>query len=147
MRRFLYLMGCVCLLAVSSCELYTSHNGDLDGYWHLVRVDTLATGVSSDLSETRVFWGVEMRLLQAVDHDHDTGHYGYLFNFEHKGQTLRLYNAHKHERAEGDILVEDVKVIAPLGINALDDIFTVETLNSSDMVLKDNVLRLWFKKM
>lgn len=88
-----------------------------------------------------------MRLMQAVDHDHDTGHYGYLFNFEHKGQTLRLYNAHKHERAEGDILVEDVKVIAPLGINALDDIFTVETLNSSDMVLKDNVLRLWFKKM
>ena len=146
MKHFLFFIIGIGLL-LTSCDIETSDNGDLDGYWHLVRVDTLATGVSSDLSDTRVFWGVEMRLLQAVDHDHDTGHYGYLFNFEHKGQTLRLYNAHKHERAEGDILVEDVKVIAPLGINALDDIFTVETLNSCDMVLKDNVLRLWFKKM
>lgn len=146
MKHFLLLITGICLL-LTSCDIETSDNGDLDGYWNLVRVDTLATGVSRDLSDTRVFWGVEMRLLEAVDHDHDTGHYGYLFNFERKGQTLRLYNGHKHERAEGDILVENVETIAPLGINALDDLFTIETLNSSDMVLKDKVLRLWFKKM
>lgn len=146
MKHFLLLITGICLL-LTSCDIETSDNGDLDGYWHLVRVDTLATGVSRDLSDTRVFWGVEMRLLEVVDHDHDTGHYGYLFNFERKGQTLRLYNGHKHERAEGDILVENVETIAPLGINALDDLFTIETLNSSDMVLKDKVLRLWFKKM
>jgi len=146
MKHFLLLITGICLL-LTSCDIETSDNGDLDGYWHLVRVDTLATGVSRDFSDTRVFWGVEMRLLEAVDHDHDTGHYGYLFNFERKGQTLRLYNGHKHERAEGDILVENVETIAPLGINALDDLFTIETLNSSDMVLKDKVLRLWFKKM
>ena len=146
MKHFLLLITGICLL-LTSCDIETSDNGDLDGYWHLVRVDTLATGVSRDLSDTRVFWGVEMRLLEAVDHDHDMGHYGYLFNFERKGQTLRLYNGHKHERAEGDILVENVETIAPLGINALDDLFTIETLNSSDMVLKDKVLRLWFKKM
>ena len=141
----LYIIGLGLLL--SGCTIETSDNGDLDGYWHLVRVDTLATGGSSDLSETRVFWGIQLRLIEAVDHDHDTGHYGYLFNFEHKGQTLRLYNAHKHERVEGDILVEDIKILSPLGINYFDDLFTIEQLNSDEMVLKDDMLRLWFVKM
>ena len=145
MRHFLYILGIGLLL--TSCSIETSDNGDLDGYWHLVRVDTLATGTSSDLSEARVFWGVQLRLIEAFDHDHDTGHYGYLFNFEHKAQTLRLYNAHKHERAEGDILVEDIEVLSPLGINYFDDLFTIEQLNSDEMVLKDDMLRLWFVKM
>jgi hypothetical protein len=134
-------------MLLTSCDIETSDNGDLDGYWHLVQVDTLATGNSSNLSETRVFWGVQMHLIQAVDHDHDPGHYGYLFNFEHNGQTLRLYNAHKHARAEGDLLVEDSRVLAPLGINTLDDLFTIEKLNSDNLILKDHLLRLWFKKM
>lgn len=146
MKHFLlYIIGIG--LFLTSCDIETSDNGDLDGHWHLIRVDTLATGGSCNLSESRVSWGVQMRLIQAVDHDHDTGHYGYLFNFEHKGQTLRLYNAHKHERAQGDLLVEDAKVLAPLGVNSLDDLFTVESLSSDDMVLKDNMLRLWFVKM
>ena len=134
-------------MLLTSCDIETSDNGQLDGYWHLVRVDTLATEGSCDFSETRVFWGVQMHLIQAVDHDNDTGHYGYLFNFDYNGQTLRLYNAHKHERADGDPLVEDIEVLAPLGINAFDNLFKIEKLNSADMVLKDDVLRLWFERM
>lgn len=56
MKHFLFFIIGIGLL-LTSCDIETSDNGDLDGYWHLVRVDTLATGVSSDLSETRVFWG------------------------------------------------------------------------------------------
>lgn len=34
----------VMMLTLSSCEVETSQNGDLDGFWHLEQVDTLATG-------------------------------------------------------------------------------------------------------
>ena len=90
MRRFLYLMGCVCLLAVSSCELYTSHNGDLDGYWHLIGVDTLSKGGYLDMSERLVFWGIQTNLVEAVDHDNDPTHYGYIFYFEKNDHSLRI---------------------------------------------------------
>ena len=142
---FIYILGIGLFLI--GCDVETSDNGKLDGYWHLTRVDTLATGVSSDLSGTRIFWGIQMNLIQAVDHDHDEGHYGYLFNFEHKDNILRLYNAHKHERRDGDPLVEDVEVLTSLGINALDAVFTIEKLSNNDMVLKDDMFRLWFEKM
>ena len=146
MKQFLlYIIGIG--LFFTSWDIETSDNGNLDGYWHLVRVDTLATGGYSDLSDTRVFWGVQMNLIQAVDHDNDTGHYGYLFNFDYNNQSLRLYNAHKHDRAAGDPLVNDAEVLSPLGITKLDDLFVVEKLSNDKMVLRDDTLRLWFEKM
>ncbi len=143
----LYIVLMVIGLMLTSCELETSNNGDLDGYWHLVRVDTLATGGVCDMSEARVFWGVQVRLIEAVDHDNDSRHYGYLFKFEKKESMLRLYYAHRHNREEGDILVEDVREISSLGVNSLDDTFLIEQLNSSNMTIVDDLLRLSFVKM
>ena len=36
-------------MGVASCELERDHNGDLAGYWHLERVDTLQTGGVKDM--------------------------------------------------------------------------------------------------
>ena len=41
---------------LTSCELETSDNGDFDGFWHLVSVDTLANAQHQDLSQKRIFW-------------------------------------------------------------------------------------------
>lgn len=146
MRRFLYLMGCVCLLAVSSCELYTSHNGDLDGYWHLIGVDTLSTGGYLDMTERLVFWGIQTNLVEAVDHDNDPTHYGYIFYFEKNDHSLRIFNAHKHDRPNGDIKLQDAAEIAPLGINSIDHVFEITYLNSDKMILVDEKLQLTFRK-
>lgn len=41
--------------SLSSCTLESSDNGDLDGYWHLESIDTLATGKTGDYSNRRFF--------------------------------------------------------------------------------------------
>lgn len=130
---------------VASCDLETSDNGDLDGFWHLVRVDTLSTGGVCDMSGRRVFWSVQMNLLNATDYD--TAARGYVFHFDNTGSTLRLYDAYADNRAEGDIKVEDPSVLSPLGINALEETFRIESLGSSRMTLATDELRLSFKKM
>ena len=139
-------MAGMILMTLSSCELYSSDNGDFDGYWHLVKVDTLSTGTSCDMSERRVFWGVQAHLIEAIDHDYDPTHYGYLFYFEKDDLFLKLFNAHRHNRSEGDILVEDATALSPLGVNSLEDRFRIISLNYREMVLEDNLLRLSFKK-
>ena len=48
MKRMIYLIAAISLV-LSSCTLETSDNGDFDGFWHLERVDTLATGNYLDL--------------------------------------------------------------------------------------------------
>lgn len=138
-------MSVIALSALSSCEIETSANGDLDGFWHLVRVDTLSTGGVRDMSAGRVFWSVQADLLNITDYDR---HYkGYLFHFENTGSSLRVYDPYEDNRAEGDIKVEDPSVLFPLGVNALDETFGIDRLDGSSMTLSTDELRLNFKKM
>lgn len=51
----LMLVGMLVLCFQSACTIEMSDNGDLDGYWHLEQVDTLATGGKLNLSKERVF--------------------------------------------------------------------------------------------
>ena len=136
------LVGCLALFA-TSCDLETSGNGSLDGFWHLERVDTLSTGTALDLSTQRVFWAVQGKLLQVENSDNDNM---YFFTFEHSGNKLTLSNARANDRTHSDPEVTDATVLAPFGINRIDEQFTVERLSDGHMVLATETLRLSFRK-
>lgn len=141
----------VCVTTLASCTLEASDNGKLDGFWHLVSIDTLANGRVGDLSESRVFWGIEGKLIYAKNIY--TNSDGYYFRFTQTSDSLVLkepYANHWHEdgTAEGgDIPVTDASVLAPYGINGLEDHFLIEALSGGKMILKSNTLRLMFKKL
>lgn len=134
---------------LASCELHTSDNGKLDGFWHLERVDTLATGGQKDLSEQRVFWAIEAKLLNVRDSDHDSR--GFYFRFNQTADSLILtdpydYGGHDDKEGGGDVPVTDVELLAPYGINNLEEHYQKENLTGSRMTLKSKTLRLFFKK-
>ena len=131
-------------LAFTSCELETSDNGKLDGFWHLERVDTLATGKSCDLSGQLLFWSVQMKLLNVSDKNYKLR--SAFFRFEHANGTLRLYEPHEDDRMNADPAIEDISLIAPFGVNSLDEKYSVECLTGSEMVLRTEKLRLVFKR-
>lgn len=150
MKRLRHNMACllagvsVALTSVSSCTLETSDNGDLDGYWHLTRVDTLATGGMLDLSEELRFWAVQKDIMNVVDRRNGGD---MLLRFDKSGNTLRLYDPYVNDRMQDDIPLEDVEMLRPLGINALDESFAVERLSGDRMTLCSELLRLDFSKM
>lgn len=128
-----------------SCTFETSDNGDLDGFWHLERVDTLSTGGSCDMSERLVFWSVQMDLMNVADYKNNVN--GYIMRFDHTGSLFRIYEPYVNDRMEEDPKVEDVQLLVPFGINALDETFTINRLTGSDMTLSTDELRLYFHKM
>ena len=132
------------LTLLTSGELETSDNGKLDGFWHLERVDTLQTGNSCDLSGELLFWGVEMKLLSVTDRNYRL--HSAFFRFEHSGDILRLYEPRTDDRMNDDPVIDNPSVIAPFGINSLDEKYSVEKLTSGEMVLRTEKLRLVFRK-
>lgn len=134
----------VVLAVFCSCELETSGNGNLDGMWRLVSMDTLATGGSKDMDGTKLYWSFQNNLLQFDDKNMEYN--SILFRFEHKDGTLRLYNPYIYDRDNGDKPVDDVGLLAPFGVNMLEENCEIELLNGSRMTLKTSVLRLCFKK-
>lgn len=152
-RRCLGMLSLCIMLSLVSCTIESSKNGDLDGFWHLERIDTLATGKTSDYSEKRIFWGIEHKLLYVKDAD--AGTRGYLLRFEQTSDSLKLsspykFNWHEDQGSDeepgGDIPVKNVEPLRPFGLNALEEKFAKEALDGSKMILRSKTLRLYFKR-
>lgn len=139
---------------LASCNVETSDNGPLDGFWHLERVDTLATGGTTDYHKGYVFWGVQKDLIYIKDSSNGSvGAYYLRFNQTHDSlHVTKIYLDHGHEdnpnhEQGGDIPVEAIdNNLRQLGINALPEHFKKEALNANHMILSTEKLRLKFKK-
>ena len=131
-RNILSIMMAMALaMGVASCELERDHNGDLAGYWHLERIDTLQTGGVKDMSRDRVFWAVQGKLLMVRNTVEP--YTGFFFRFDNSGEYLILSNPHSNgghqtDGAEGDQPITDVKYLAPYGINSWKNISIMTSL-------------------
>ena len=128
---------------LTACEIESHDNGKIDGFWHLEHIDTLATGGTLDVSNEKLFWSVQVRLLEVSN---KTTGAKYIFSFRQANGSLYLSNPLVSDRIKGDPEVEDVKVLAPYGINSLDETFAVEALDGKKMILRSETLRLKLKK-
>ena len=89
---------------LNSCEVDSSDNGDLDGFWHLESIDTLATGGICDYSNQRVFWGVQHKLLTVNNYKGES----FNFRFSQTSDSLILsspYKNHGHQDVENEVTV------------------------------------------
>ncbi len=129
-------------LALTSCELDFSSNGDLDGNWQMTRIDTVATGGTKDMYGQKVYWSVQKKLLETRQYPQ----MGVIFHFEHANNQLKLRDPYWNNREEGDVKITDVEEIKHMGVNVLDETFNVLELNSDNMVLQSDVLRLSFRR-
>ncbi len=143
MKKYLFVFSIVSAVMFSSCEIETSKNGALDGYWHLVGVDTLSTSGHLDMSEKTVFWAFQARLLQMRGTEQEL-----YMRFVHENDRLTLSNPHLKDREREDPEVDDAYMhfLYPYGVNAKEEPFTVVRLNSDEMVLRSATLQLHFYK-
>ena len=145
------IIATLAIVSLASCEIETSDNGDFDGFWHLERVDTLATGGTCDLSKKRVFWGVQYKLISVRDTDKE-GTFGYYLRFTQTRDKIVTKSPYKNNWHQdngedgGDIPVDDPTQLAPYGINNLEEEFVKEKLNGGQMILRSKTLRLKFKR-
>lgn len=145
MKIKFFIAAVALVMCLVSCDLEVSDNGNLDGFWHLERVDTLKTGGMTDLSDQFLFWSVQMDLMELSKRDHDTAFV--LFRFEKKDGVLRVYNPMLFDGTDSEIPVDDLSVLMPYGINSFDETLRVVTLSSGRMVLETDRLRFSFTKM
>ncbi|WP_027455829.1 lipocalin-like domain-containing protein [Xylanibacter brevis] len=145
MKRYTWLIALGTLLLLTACDWETSDNGNLDGFWQMTDVDTLATGGHENVKEQALTWSFQGRILEVRQATHK-GTPIYIFKFSHEGDVLKTFNPYLNNRDMEDPLVEDVKDIEPFGFSALSQQFQVLKLTSSRLILQSPTLRLTFRK-
>lgn len=130
-------------VSLSSCDIETSDNGDLDGMWHLRAVDTIATGGTCDMTDNSIYWNVQTDLM--VLEDKSDVYDDIVVRFTLANDTLRLYSPQLFYKADSGEL-DDIDKLKPYGLDSEDQSFAVERLDGSRMTLASETLRLYFKK-
>lgn len=141
MKHFITII--FALIALASCTLERSDNGDLDGFWHLTSIDTLATGGYADYSEKQVFWMFQGKLYKTREYTKYTAVVGH---FQMEGDSLFVTDVFKDDRMNDDPAIENVSEIYVYGFSAINEHFKIVSLSSSNMTLQSKTLRLGFRK-
>ena len=143
--KFLCILALV-FVAFTSCDGFKiSDNGDLDGMWHLVKLDSINNAESVDYSNHTFFWSVQADLLY-VD-DKSLQHEPCLLRFSYSKDKLDVFDPYIYNNFdEADEKITDVVLLRPYGINSLEETFKIEKLNRKSLVLKSNNLVLTFKR-
>ena len=136
----------VLALLFSSCSLETDNDaGDLEGMWHLVRIEESVTNTHTDVSNEVIFWSFQAKLLQMED---KTGqHYSYLYRFRIDNDQLTLTSPYQFDRENGDRSLTAYEATLGLyGIKSLTPMFRIEKIDRRKMILNDGAVRLYFDK-
>ncbi len=136
----------VLALLFSSCSLETDNDaGDLEGMWHLVRIEESVTNTHTDVSNEVIFWSFQAKLLQMED---KTGqHYSYLYRFWIDNDQLTLTSPYQFDRENGDRpLTAYESTLGLYGIKSLTPVFRIEKIDRRKMILNDGAVRLYFDK-
>ena len=136
----------VLALLFSSCSLETDNDaGDLEGMWHLVRIEESVTNTHIDVSNEVIFWSFQAKLLQMED---KTGqHYSYLYRFRIDNDQLTLTSPYQFDRENGDRpLTAYESTLGLYGIKSLTPVFRIEKIDRRKMILNDGAVRLYFVK-
>ena len=143
LTRFFLIISVISLM--TACHMESSENGHLDGFWHLVRVDTLTTGGTSDLHQDYFFWAFQFQLLSVRNTQKSPEEY--FLRFQRQGDELVLSDPFQYVLQGKDAPVENIDLLRPFGINDQEERFRIVHLSSRRMTLQNNFLVLTMQKL
>ncbi len=139
MKKFI-LTSILLSLALSACENKRDHNGELGGMWQLTEWRS-PSGTTLATKEDRIFYSVQLKLIEFRDYDDGTlGDY-YLAYFRHTPDSLIVYRPVNYAK---DSLVS-LQDLARYGVPA-DGGFHIDALTDDMMILSSPSGTINFRK-
>ena len=156
MRRniSLFLFSILSISFLAACSFNTdnvSGDGNLEGFWHLERIEYLSTDAAgattvssvSDLSNQLIFWSFQQKLLELSDKlDESRG--ALLCRFTANDGHLTIDNVYIPSY-DTDSLSTDVSLLAPFGMDQLNKTYSY-TIHGSKLTLTGSDRRLFFTR-
>ena len=148
LTRFILIISVISLM--TACHMESSDNGHLDGFWHLVRVDTLSIDTlsivgTSDLHQDYFFWAFQFQLLSVRNTQKSPEEY--FLRFQRQGDELVLSHPFQYVLQGKDAPVENIDLLRPFGINDQEERFRIVHLSSRRMMLQNHFLVLTMQKL
>ena len=144
MFKVKWSMVIVALLLMAACDKVPI-NGDLDGMWQLMSIETPEGKV--DAKPRRVYMSVQLHLTQW---NNLLANRTFFARFTHRGDSIRFYDFVKSSGHNSLITPADVAtengLLNEWGIHSVDASYHIDRLTDSSLILHDNDTILTFRK-
>lgn len=129
------------VLITWGCDKKWPINGNLDGYWQLMTVETKADGVKTDCN--RMYMGIQLHMIEMKD----LGGNGYKsffgeFNYDEDQNIVVIKNLKGKSSTSDNGQLANIKDLNPYGINAQETIFKVVKADGKTLILESDYARL-----
>ena len=129
------------LLITWSCDKKWPINGNLDGYWQLMTVETKADGIKTDCD--RLYMGIQLHMIELKD----LGGNGYKsffgeFSYDEDQNIVVIKNLKGKSSTSDNGQLANIKDLNPYGINAQETIFKVVKADGKTLILESDYARL-----
>lgn len=129
------------LLITWGCDKKWPINGNLDGYWQLMTVETKADGVKTDCN--RLYMGIQLHMIELKD----LGGNGYKsffgeFSYDEDQNIVVIKNLKGKSSTSDNGQLANIKDLNPYGINAQETIFKVVKADGKTLILESDYARL-----
>lgn len=132
------------VLITWGCDKKWPINGNLDGYWQLMTVETKADGVKTDCN--RLYMGIQLHMIELKD----LGGNGYKsffgeFSYDEDQNIVVIKNLKGKSSTSDNGQLANIKDLNPYGINAQETIFKVVKADGKTLILESDYARLTMK--
>lgn len=129
------------VLITWGCDKKWPINGNLDGYWQLMTVETKADGVKTDCN--RLYMGIQLHMIELKD----LGGNGYKsffgeFSYDEDQNIVVIKNLKGKSSTSDNGQLANIKDLNPYGINAQETIFKVVKADGKTLILESDYARL-----
>lgn len=123
------------------CDKKWPINGNLDGNWQLMTVETKSDGVKTDCH--RMYIGIQLHMIELKD----LGNNGYEsffgeFNYNEDEDIVIIKNLKGKNSTSDNGQIADITDLNPYGINALETVFKVVKADGKSLILESDYARL-----
>lgn len=123
------------------CDKKWPINGNLDGNWQLMTVETKTDGVKTDCH--RMYIGIQLHMIELKD----LGGNGYKsffgeFNYNEDENIVTIKNLKGKNSTSDNNQQANIKDLNPYGINAQETVFKVVKADGKNLILESNYARL-----
>lgn len=155
-----FALSLITFITICACSNFeSSGNGDFDGYWQLETIDTLATGSTTDMHDSLVFWAVQHHLIELCSRQVEPQTFSYkyfsvFYHFNRSGDMLHFIADSIGQPKDMPVIdlrgsldpyatIEQVQVY---GFSRFDETFRILQLDNDNMTLESARFRMHFRK-
>lgn len=129
------------VLITWGCDKKWPINGNLDGYWQLMTVETKADGVKTDCN--RLYMGIQLHMIELKDLGGNCykSFFGE-FSYDEDQNIVVIKNLKGKSSTSDNGQLANIKDLNPYGINAQETIFKVVKADGKTLILESDYARL-----